>query len=221
MRLLIATRNRHKVQEIRSILGEQYEYLSLADFPDAPEIVEDGATFEENARRKATTIARWLGSRTGMLPVRSDQRRDRQDACPTLVLADDSGLEVDALGGEPGVRSARYAGTHGDTAANNHKLLEQLQDVPVAKRTARFRCVIAIARPDARVEIAEGACKGRIGFEPHGTNGFGYDPLFIPDGYKQTFAELGTDVKDKVSHRARALAGTQAVLGTFTEDKKT
>jgi len=206
MRLLIATRNRHKVQEIRSILGEGFEYVSLADFPDAPEVTEDGKTFEENARKKTVEIAGWLKSRTGILPVES------------LVLADDSGLEVDALNGAPGVYSARYAGEPADHAANNRKLLEALRSVPAERRTARFRCVIAVAKPDGMVRIAQGTCEGTIGFEPRGTQGFGYDPLFIPNGYTQTFAELGNDVKDRISHRARALAGVREMLGVKRDD---
>lgn len=201
MRLLIATRNKHKVQEIRSILGGQFEYSSLADFPDAPEVKEDHGTFEGNARKKAVEIASWL------------RKCGRHLSTPTIVLADDSGLEVDALGGEPGVHSARYAGKQGDDAANNRKLLEMLKNVPSEKRTARFRCVIAIAGPEGNAAIAQGACEGRIGFEPRGNNGFGYDPLFVPDGYEQTFAELGSDVKDKISHRARALEQAKTLVG--------
>jgi XTP/dITP diphosphohydrolase len=198
MRLLIATRNRHKVEEIRSILGNGIEYLSLADFPDAPEVHEDADTFEGNARKKAIEIARWLADRN---------RPER-----AFVLADDSGLEVDALGGAPGVLSARYAGKQADYAANNRKLLAELESIPPGRRTARFRCVIALARPGGEVVTAEGACEGRIIAAPRGRQGFGYDPLFVPEGYDRTFAELGADVKDKISHRARALESLKARL---------
>ncbi len=200
MRLVIATRNKHKVEEIRSILGNGHEYLSLADFPDAPEVHEDADSFEGNARKKAEAIARWyVGAHGG---------------APATILADDSGLEVDALDGAPGVISARYAGNHGDAAANNRKLLRMLKDVPLGKRTARFRCVIAICRVGLRTAavVASGACEGRIIDAPRGTHGFGYDPLFVPDGYKQTFAELGADVKDTISHRARALEKAKQIL---------
>lgn len=201
MRIVIATRNRHKAQEIRSILGAAFECVSLADFPDPPEVAEDQATFQDNAQGKAVEIARWL-----------HQRGEGH-----LVLADDSGLEVDALGGEPGVQSARYAGKQGDDAANNRKLLEKLRDIAAEKRTARFRCVIAIAQPDGRVEIGQGLCEGRIGFEPRGHHGFGYDPLFIPNGYAQTFAELGSELKAKISHRALALAELRVRLQTMAK----
>lgn len=202
MRFIIATRNQHKVGEIRSILGTEHEYLSLADFPDAPEVHEDADTFEGNARKKAIEIAQWMSAREwgGRL------------GAPTLVLADDSGLEVDALNGAPGVYSARYAGTQADYPANNRKLLAELKGVPDARRTARFRCVIAVAilpHPSSilhSVQCVSGACEGRIIHKERGAHGFGYDPIFVPNGHTLTFAELGSDVKDKISHRARALA---------------
>lgn len=212
MQLIIATRNKHKVEEIRSILGAEHDYFSLADFPTAPEVVEDADTFEGNARKKAREIAEWLESRSGILPAHSASRTDRRDACPTFILADDSGLEVDALNGAPGVASARFAGKQGDYAANNRKLLAMLKNVPDAKRTARFRCVIALATLDAsrstrhEIRTVSGACEGRIIHEERGSHGFGYDPLFVPNGHDQTFSQLGADVKDKISHRARALA---------------
>ncbi len=207
MRLLIATRNQHKVGEIRSILGNGHEYLSLADYPDAPDIHEDADTFEGNARKKAEAIARWLQPK---------QCGSGYHAATTIILADDSGLEVDALDAAPGVISARYAGNHGDAAANNRKLLRMLKDVTPGKRTARFRCVIAICKAGSRTApvLVSGACEGRIIDCPRGTHGFGYDPLFVPDGYEQTFAELGADVKDKISHRARALEkAKQRIVG--------
>ncbi len=214
--LLIATRNAHKVGEIRAILGAPFRFLTLNDFPDAPKVVEDAPTFAGNAEKKAVELAKWL-----------TQIPNAEFRIPNFVLADDSGLEVDALGGAPGVHSARFAAMDsaksGNTpdADNNAKLLRLLRDVPPAKRTARFRCVIALAGvPEGKVEAAspvcyadefvartfDGVCEGRILFAPRGVNGFGYDPLFVPDGFEQTFAELGDEVKNRLSHRARALA---------------
>jgi XTP/dITP diphosphohydrolase len=205
--MLIATRNRHKVGEIRAILGGSFQFLTLNDFPDAPEVVEDAPTFAGNAAKKAVELARWL---TGSQPSTLNPQ-------PSFVLADDSGLEVDALGGAPGVHSARFAALDsaksGNTADadNNAKLLQLLKDVPPEKRTARFRCVIALVQvqsPKSTVhspQLFDGACEGRIIFEPRGKNGFGYDPLFVPVGFEQTFAELGEDVKNCLSHRAKAL----------------
>jgi len=214
--LLIATRNAHKVGEIRAILGGQFQFLTLNDFPGAPNVIEDAETFAGNAAKKAVELARWLSS--PQLSTLNPQL--------SFVLADDSGLEVDALGGKPGVHSARFAAedsaSSGNTpdADNNAKLLRLLKDVPAEKRAARFRCVIAFAPvSQAKIESSspvccneemelptfDGACEGKIIFEPRGKNGFGYDPLFVPDGFEETFAELGGDVKNKLSHRAKAL----------------
>ena len=210
--MLIATRNRHKVGEIQAILGGSFQFLTLNDFPDAPEVVEDAPTFAGNATKKAVELARWL---TGSQPSTLNSQ-------PSFVLADDSGLEVDALGGAPGVHSARFAALDsaksGNTpdADNNAKLLQLLKDVPPEKRTARFRCVIALLQvpsPKSTVhspQLFDGVCEGRIIFAPRGKNGFGYDPLFVPVGFEQTFAELGEDVKNKLSHRARALEKLKA-----------
>ena len=212
--LLLATRNAHKALEIRSILGEGIRYLTLADCADAPQVVEDAGTFAGNATKKALELARWK-RQTGSV------KSDAVDEGLILVLADDSGLEVDALDREPGVHSARFAalnsGRSGNStdAENNAKLLRLLKNVPAEKRTARFRCVVAIAAVDnpgpesAGTGLFEGVCEGRIGFEPRGQNGFGYDPLFIPAELEQTFAELGDDVKNRLSHRARALEKLQ------------
>lgn len=220
---LIATRNAHKVEEIRSILGGHFEFLTLADFPGAPTVVEDAPTFAGNATKKAAGLGRWLAD-SGLPDVPAD----------LWVLADDSGLEVDALNGAPGVHSARFAAVDhlkdGNTpdADNNAKLLRLLRDVPAEKRTARFRCVIA-ATPvwmesagnsspvcyldiEPELDVFDGACEGRIDFAPHGSGGFGYDPLFIPVGFDQSFAELGESVKDKISHRAKALAKLKEFL---------
>ena len=206
--MLIATRNRHKVGEIRAILGGSFQFLTLNDFPDAPEVVEDAPTFAGNAAKKAVELAIWLAAKHSTSNI--------QHPTSNFVLADDSGLEVDALNGAPGVHSARFAamdsaksGNTPDTD-NNAKLLRLLKDVPPEKCKARFRCVIALVEinPLSAIrnpQLFDGACEGRIGFAPRGKNGFGYDPLFVPVGFQQTFAELGEDVKNRLSHRAKAL----------------
>ena len=214
--LLIATRNAHKTGEIRAILGAQFQFLTLNDFPDAPKVVEDADTFAGNAAKKAVELARWLSITS---PV-------TRHLSPAFVLADDSGLEVDTLDGAPGVHSARFAAMDsaksGNTpdSDNNAKLLHLLKNVPPEKRTARFHCVIALMAVSAgKTEVTspvcsadefepqtfDGSCEGRILFKPRGKNGFGYDPLFVPVGFEQTFAELGEDVKNRLSHRAKAL----------------
>jgi XTP/dITP diphosphohydrolase len=206
--IVIATRNAHKVDEIRSILGSPFQFLTLNDFPDAPKVVEDAPTFAGNAAKKAVELARWLAAKHPTSNI--------QHPTPNFVLADDSGLEVDALDGAPGVHSARFAAPDsaqsGNTpdADNNARLLQLLKDVPLEKRRARFHCVIALVAIDSQSAIRnpqlfDGACEGRIGFAPRGKNGFGYDPLFVPVGFEPSFAELGEDVKNKLSHRAKAL----------------
>ncbi len=204
--LIIATRNAHKVGEIRAILGGQFQFLTLNDFSDAPKVIEDADTFAGNATKKATELTKWLAVKNSR---------------PDLVLADDSGLEVDALNGAPGVYSARFAALdkseNSSDTDNNKKLLRLLKDVPTEKRIARFRCVIALAKihvPSSvsHPQIFDGTCEGKIISAPRGQNGFGYDPLFVPDGFTQTFAELGEDVKNKISHRARALEKLKIVL---------
>jgi len=190
LRLVVATRNANKVREIAPLLGDLAgQLLSLADFPALPEVVEDGATFGANAVKKARAIAALTG-----LPA----------------LADDSGLEVDALGGQPGVRSARYAGAGHDDRANNARLLAELKDVPPAARTARFRCAMALADtadPEGwTLYVREGLCEGVILDAPRGHNGFGYDPLFFYPPLGRTFAELSVAEKNHLSHRARAIA---------------
>jgi len=192
LKVVLATRNAGKVQEIVDILAPHgFDVSSLEEFPEIGEIVEDGDTFRENAVIKATTVA----AHTGF-----------------VALADDSGLEVDALGGAPGVHSSRFAGEEKDDRANNRKLLELLSDVPAGQRTARFKCVIAIAEPDGWLHIAEGSCEGIIITEPRGEGGFGYDPLFYVPDYDKTFAEMEPAVKNKISHRARALKGALDIL---------
>lgn len=209
--LIIATRNAHKVEEIRGILGSEFRFLTLRDFPGAPAAVEDQSTFAGNAAKKAVELARWLVSHPASF--------DLQPSAPCFVLADDSGLEVDALDGAPGVHSARFAaldtGAAGNSsdAENNAKLLRLLSGVPSQKRTARFRCVMArTGIGEGKFELFDGVCEGRIADSPFGTDGFGYDPLFVPDGYIQTFASLGEDVKNQISHRANALAGLRRRL---------
>ena len=191
--LLIASRNTHKAGEIAAILGDDFTVRTLDKFPAAPEVIEDGDTFVANAVKKATEIAAWLGSQ----------------ARPDLVLADDSGLEVDALDGAPGVHSARYAGGDDNAPddANNAKLLRELADVPDDNRGAQFHCVLALVAlgQAAEVRTFEGICRGRIAQAESGEGGFGYDPLFIPKGHDLSFAELGPDIKNSISHRARAL----------------
>ncbi len=203
--IVIATRNAHKAGEIRAILGQAAQLLTLKDFPDPPQTVENADTFAGNAKKKAVELARWLA--VNFPPTRRSS--------PLFVLADDSGLEVDALNGAPGVHSARFAAPDsaksGNTpdADNNAKLLQLLKDVPFEKRRARFHCVIALVGIDlktvGRLQLFDGACEGRIGFAPRGENGFGYDPLFVPVGFEQSFAELDEEVKNRLSHRARAL----------------
>jgi XTP/dITP diphosphohydrolase len=214
--LLIATRNRHKVEEIRAILGSQFQFLTLDDFPAAPAIIEDAHTFAGNATKKAVELACWLAEKHPTSKI--------QNPPPNFVLADDSGLEVDALNGAPGVHSARFAAMdkseNSPDADNNAKLLRLLEKVPAENRTARFRCVLALVpvipkrmenassvcfAGESAVQIFDGACEGKIIFAPRGGNGFGYDPLFVPDGFIRTFAELDDDKKNQLSHRARAL----------------
>jgi XTP/dITP diphosphohydrolase len=190
--LLIATRNAQKKREIQSILSNwDVNLFTLDDVVGMPEIEEDGVNFAENAVKKAQTIARLSGY---------------------ITLADDSGLEVDALGGAPGVFSARFAGPQADDEANNRKLLELMKDIPATLRTARFVCVIAVATPDGRVDTVIGICEGKVATSPEGHGGFGYDPLFIPAGSKQSFAEMGEAAKNLISHRGKALLQTQTLL---------
>lgn len=214
--IFIATRNRHKTAEIQAILG--LECVTLNDVPGAPPLVEDADTFVGNAGRKASQLAEWL-SASGLAGRFLLAPADRG-----FVLADDSGLEVDALGGAPGVFSARFAamdtGTGGNSsdAQNNAKLLRLLDGVPAQKRTARFRCALALVAfhsPPGPPIIFEGACEGRIGFEPRGSAGFGYDPLFFPVDSAESFAELGEAAKNKISHRAQALARLRAWMSTL------
>ena len=214
--LLIATRNAHKVGEIRAILGEGFHYLTLNDFPDAPLIAETADTFAGNATLKVLGLSRCLRNSGAKLPGQK-----------LFVLADDSGLEVEALDWQPGVHSARFAALdetvngsstgNSSDADNNAKLLRLLKDIPQERWKARFRCVLALQEVDQETRVTTlksfaGVCDGRISPTPAGSGGFGYDPLFIPDGHQKSFAELGEDVKNTVSHRAKALEKLRAEL---------
>lgn len=200
MKIVLATNNSGKVKEINELLEPHgIKAVSMAEFPGLGEIEEDGSTFRENAIIKASAVCEHTG---------------------LMALADDSGLEVDYLDGAPGIRSARFAGEEKNDEANNKKLLNLLAGVPSEKRTARFRCVIAIAVPGGWVYTADGACEGVISNEPRGAGGFGYDPLFYLPEYGRTFAELDLETKNKISHRGRALAGALDILAELklTED---
>jgi XTP/dITP diphosphohydrolase len=186
LRLVIGTTNAAKGRELRELLAPYgFQVQTLKDFSSPPEVVEDGDSFGANARKKAHEFARQLRA---------------------WVLADDSGIEVDALGGRPGIYSARYAGPSATDEENNAKLLEELGDRPLAKRTAQYVCHVALADPAGEIRAESAAtCRGRIVFEPIGGNGFGYDPLFEVVEYHKTFGQLGPRVKAALSHRGRAL----------------
>jgi len=191
-RLLLATRNPGKIGEIRKELaGAPVRLLCCDDLAGWPDLREDGETFEDNAIAKAAQLARWAG-----LPA----------------LADDSGLEVDALGGEPGVRSAHFAGEHGDDAANIELLLRRMQGLPRGKRNARFVCVLALASPRGERFLVRETCEGSIALAPRGKGGFGYDPVFVPGGERRTMAELSLEEKNAISHRGKALRHIRALL---------
>ena len=191
-KLLLATNNKAKVREYQSLLQNlPYEVVTLAKQGINTEVNEDGSSLEENARLKATAYAA---------------------ESQLLSLADDSGLEVDALGGEPGPLSARYAGEGASDEERITYLLAKLNGVPWEKRTARFRCVIAVATPDGEVELCTGECPGLIAFEPRGTHGFGYDPVFYLPELGKTMAELSLPEKNKVSHRGQAARKVYPVL---------
>ncbi len=195
MRLLIATHNRGKLLEYQELLaGLPLELVTLDDVGLRDDVEENGATFAENARLKAVTYAHKSN---------------------LLTLADDSGLEVDALGGEPGIRSKRYAGENKSDAERIAFLLNKLREVPREKRSARFRCAIAVASPEGRVWESQGTCEGEIIFAPRGAHGFGYDPVFYFPERGVTMAELPTAAKNKISHRARAAQGAREILSKW------
>lgn len=200
-KIILASNNQHKIGEIRSILKDlEFEIRSLKDEGINIDVVEDGKSFEENSQKKATEIAAYL--------------RERGDN-NFIVMADDSGLEVDYLNGEPGIYSARYAGEHGDDKANNIKLLEKLQGVPYSKRTGRFVCVIALVDSDNNIISIRGEAEGIIKEELCGSEGFGYDPLFYYEPLRKTFSEMSSDEKNKVSHRGMALKKLRAELENY------
>jgi len=191
--VVIATRNPKKVEEIRRMLeGDALAILTLDDFPGCPDVEEGGEGFEANARRKAAVVSRHTGK---------------------AALADDSGLEVEALGGAPGVFSARYAGEGAGDRENLEKLLREMRAVPAGRRGARYVCALALAFPDGRTATVHGTVEGRIGTEPRGSRGFGYDPVFYPEGHDRTFAEMRDEEKDAISHRGRALRELARFLG--------
>ena len=204
--LVMATRNPGKIRELKALLRDSgITLLSLADFPHLAEIPEEGATFGENAAAKAIAVARLTG---------------------VPALADDSGLMVDALKGAPGVFSARYAqdrtAPRPPTDADNWgKLLSELKDVPWGERGARFVCELALATPDGRVRRARGECAGVIALEPRGETGFGYDPVFWVPAYSATMAQLGPEIKNKISHRAKALAAFKTLLRSWLKEQET
>lgn len=195
MKIIVATRNAGKVNEFKEMLGRLgYDVESLLDYETAPETDETGSTFEENAELKSREAAAYFGH---------------------AVLSDDSGLEVDALDGAPGVYSARFAGEDKSDEANNALLLEKLTGVPAEKRTARFVCALSLAKPSGETLTVRGTMEGVIGFERKGTNGFGYDPLFIIPSLNQTAAELTKSEKASISHRGQALRKLELALTTF------
>jgi len=193
-KIVLATQNKGKTKEFAAMLaksGLDVQVISMSDVPDAPEIIEDGNTFKENAYIKAKAIC----SQTNL-----------------ITLADDSGLEVDYLGGEPGIDSAIFAGEPRDDKKNNEKLLSSLRDVPYEKRTARFRCAICIMTPTGDHFEADGTCEGIIISEPRGENGFGYDPIFYLPQYKKTLAQLDLELKNTISHRSEAFGKAVKIL---------
>jgi XTP/dITP diphosphohydrolase len=195
MRIVLATRNEHKVAELRRILieaGIDAELIGTEVFPELPDIAETGTTFAANALIKARAVAQHTG-----LPA----------------VADDSGLCVDALNGMPGIYSARWAGAHGDDTANLELLLGQMQDVADNRRSAHFQCAAAFVTPDGDERVCEGTLEGRITRAPRGSNGFGYDPIFVPTGEVRTTAEMGAAEKDAISHRGRAFRALASLLG--------
>ena len=193
MQLIVATHNTGKTHEIEKILGPGFVVRDLTAHPEISEIEEKGTSFEENAKLKALAVSKTL---------------------PGLVIADDSGLEVDALGGAPGIYSARYGGTNASDEETIAKLLRELSKVDAKsdQRRARFRCILAVARAGQILATVEGVVEGKIAEQPRGSHGFGFDPVFIPDGFEETFAELTEGLKNNISHRANAIRNLQAKL---------
>ena len=195
MEIIAATKNKGKVREIRRALrGLGLKIYSLNDFSDSPEIEENGKTFTENALKKARFYSEYFGK---------------------ITIADDSGLEVDALKGWPGVFSARYAGKGASDREKNQKLLREMEGIRISKRGARFKCVMAMVSQEGKEKVVEGSCRGRIGFRAVGRKGFGYDPLFIVPQYGKTMAQLTLEEKNKVSHRGKALKKLKKIITRF------
>lgn len=199
MNFVLATANQGKAKEINSLFGESCLVKTLSDIGFTEEIIEDGVTFAENAIIKATTVHNWL-SAANLIESQ-------------YVLADDSGLVIDILNGEPGVHSARWLGADTPYDIKNNKILEMLANVPEEKRTARFMCVIACAHPDGGIQTVEGALEGRIAFKSAGENGFGFDPIFFVPSQNRTLAQLNREEKNLISHRAQALRRLCCLLG--------
>lgn len=200
MKIILATKNKGKAKEIKVILKDlNLELLTLDDFPETPNPVEDGKSFKENALKKARSVAKHLN---------------------IAAMADDSGLEVDILNKRPGIFSARYAGENATDEENNRKLLKELKDIPFEKRCASYKCVIALVFPSEREATVEGDCRGLISLEPKGSGGFGYDPLFYVPEYGKTMAELPPEIKNRISHRGKALAKLKNKLMTILSGSK-
>ena len=198
--IVIATRNPHKFRELKTLLRiAGIRWYSLADFPHVPSVKEDGRSFDANAIKKARSVARATG---------------------LLALADDSGLEVDVLGSAPGVRSARFAGTHGADRANNEKILRLLDGLPLARRRARYRCSLALAHPSRLIALTHGVWIGRIAERPTGQRGFGYDPIFLVPRLGRTVGQLPASVKQQLSHRSRAAQGMRPILRRVVGERK-
>jgi XTP/dITP diphosphohydrolase len=199
--IVLSTRNHGKISEFRSLFkGMPVRILSCYDFPDLPVVVEDGKTFQENAEKKAKAIAKKTGR---------------------FAIADDSGLEVKYLDGRPGVFSARFSGENATDRQNTRKLLKLLESASWEEREARFVCVICVADPKGKTACAEGVCNGRISFEMKGTHGFGYDPIFVPNGHRITMAEMDPETKNRISHRAVAMDRFREILKEFTDHHHT
>jgi XTP/dITP diphosphohydrolase len=195
--VIVATRNKGKIREIREALkGLGLRIYALSDFPDVPEIKEDGKSFTENALKKARFYSKVFGK---------------------LTLADDSGLEVDSLRGMPGIYSARYSGERASSRENNQKLLKEMEGIPLSKRGAQFKCMMAMVSPSGKETMTEGVCKGRIGMREKGRRGFGYDPLFILSRYGKTMAELSLKEKNRISHRGKALRKIKKMIKAFMD----
>lgn len=190
--IVIATRNKKKFKEIKRLFKDsKIKVLSLNKFSNTPDIVEDGKTFKKNAIKKALVISKLTQG---------------------LVLADDSGLQVDSLRRRPGVYSSRYAGPKKSDRQNNIKLLRVLKNKPLNKRSAQFRCIVAVADKGELLKVIEGTCRGKIGFKIEGRSGFGYDSVFIPERYNKTFAQLGPKIKDRLSHRSKAIKKARSFI---------